>query len=61
MKFKEHKIEYIISVKDFEHAFNRYPESQDEWENFKHYCEKGLEAQIDWGIIIEEAKDNMEL
>ena len=55
----EHKIEYVISEGDFEHALGRKPNDQAEFEEFAHYCGKGLEAQIDWTVVVNCAKEQM--
>ena len=56
----EYKIGFIIGVEDFEQAFDRKPKSKNEFEEFCHYCEKGLmNGHIDWDIVFGCAKDAM--
>ena len=59
MEFEEVDFDIGICVEDFEHAFGRKPKNQEEWENFAHYCKNGVEAQLDWTIIMDCAKDEM--
>lgn len=56
----EYKIKFVITVNDFEAAFDRKPENEDEFDNFCHYCRKGVEAQIDWDIVFSCARDTVE-
>ena len=60
MKIKESKIEYEIGVSDFEHVFKRIPKTQEEYDDFFHYCKRGLDSQIDWSVLMECAKEAME-
>jgi len=54
-----HKIIHEIGVEDFIHAFERTPLNKDEFMKFCHFCEKGLEAQIDWTVVVNCAKEEM--
>jgi len=49
--------EYVICEEEFVQAVGRKPDSREELESFAHFCKKGLEAQIDWGMIVDEAKN----
>jgi len=56
---KEFEWKLVISEGDFEHAFNRKPKSQEEFDDFAHYCKNGAEAQLDWSMIVNCAKEAM--
>jgi len=52
---KDYKIGFEICEADFEHAVGRKPKNKKEFEDFGHYCKKGLEGQIDWSMVTNEA------
>ena len=45
------------SSKEFEHYVGRKP-TKKEMDNWVHYLEKGVEAQLDWNIINKCASEN---
>ena len=47
-----------VGVHDFKHTFGRIP-TKEEFERFTDLCRKGVQAQIDWDVIFECTKDNM--
>lgn len=49
-----------IGMEDFTHTMERKPKNKAELERFIHLCEKGLEAQIDWEMIYNCAKEELE-
>jgi len=55
-----YNIHYEITASDFEHAFGRQPESKEEFDKFCEASDRGLEAQIDWAIIFQCAKEHMD-
>ena len=59
MEIEEAKFTYEIGVGDFESVFKRKPKDQDEFDNFAHYCKKGMDRQLDWTIICNCAKEAM--
>lgn len=59
-KFKDIDFKVGVTVGDFEFAFKRKPKDIEEWENFAHYCKNGMDAQLDWDMIITCAKQAME-
>lgn len=56
----EKVIEYTITEGMFLGAFGRNPKSESEFRDFARYCEKGLDSQIDWDIVISTAKEATE-
>lgn len=46
-----------INEMDFKEVFGRLPKNKTEWDNFVHYVQNGVEAQLDWGIIYSCTKD----
>ena len=59
-ELEEFTWEYGIGMNDFEHAFKRKPKNHKEFEDFAYKCEQGTNAQLDWGIIVQCAKESME-
>jgi hypothetical protein len=58
---EDYKIEFWICPEDFKQTFGRPPQSDEEFEEFCTYCEKGLtNGHIDWDIVFECAKEAME-
>lgn len=55
----ETKIEYILTEDDFEFAFNRKPKTKEEFTAFCYLCKKGLDAQIEWDVVVKEAREAM--
>ncbi len=56
----EENLNIVVSDGDFEACLGRKPKDESEFEDFVHLCRKGLESQIDWDIIYQCAKDEME-
>ena len=58
---KKYKAEIVfeLGIEDFKHCMGRKPNSQEEWDDFVHYTERGVEAQLDWSIINECTKEAM--
>jgi len=44
---------------DFEECLGRKPKDEDEFMKFAHLCRKGLEGQIDWGILYQCVQEEM--
>jgi len=57
---KEYKIAFSVIEEDFERVFKRKPINEDEFWEFGRMCRKGMENQIDWDIIFDCVKDEME-
>lgn len=53
------EIKLPISKLDFEETMGRPPKNNTEMEEFVRLCRKGIEAQLDWQIIFNSAKDFM--
>ena len=49
---RRYKIEYEVDEDDFSFAMGRKPLMDAEWEDFCWLVKKGLDAQIDWDIIM---------
>lgn len=56
---KTHKIVFEISKEDFQHALKRKPKNQQELDNFTHYIDNGIEAQLDWNTLYECASEEI--
>ena len=46
-----------ITKKAFEHYVKRQPETQEEYEKFAYFIEKGIEASVDLQTIYKEAAE----
>ena len=54
---KPYKIEFIIDKDDFYQVFGREPDSEDEFRKFCELSKTGLNAQIDWNVVFNCAKE----
>lgn len=51
-------IGFSTDENDFDHWVGRKPRNQKEFDDWVHYLEKGVEAQLDWDIIYDCASNN---
>ena len=56
-----YKIPCDVGIHDFKFVFKRKPKNNEEFEEFGRLCSKGVHAQIDWDIILNCAKDEIEV
>lgn len=52
------KTNFGTDVQEFEHYVGRKPKNEKEMEDWVHYLEKGMHAQLDWDMINECAAEN---
>lgn len=60
MNKMEKNFDIGVSDGDFEHCLGRKPKDEDEFLDFVHRCQKGIESQIDWDIIYECVREDWE-
>jgi hypothetical protein len=60
VEVKDAEISFTVSGEGFNSVFGRLPESVEEFDDFVYFTRKAVESQLDWSIVYDCVKEEME-